>query len=512
IEHGYDAETFLEQVCRKAGLPPDAWLDDDTQLWTFEGISIRRPLASAIPNHFDTVGPDTEDLQKLAAFARQNVEAIVRGSVANSYLAGAFDGQVQGVVFTLSDEGTTVAEVARFDPRNDMPLQATLFELCKAAAAAARTQRITADRLPQLEADLAVVWNPRLLGKASETRLPDLDPQRYALAAVLRDRWTLVIDPDRRAEELRETALQRLRSPDGGAAMLYALQFAATRTPVTIGNTARPMLGNAIRPPAVAGTFYPADPQEINAALKELFREPARPEKHAAAMLPHAGWIYSGKVAAAVLNRLEIPERVIVVSPKHSGVGADWAVAPHTTWALPLVSLQSDPDLAQRIAEHVPNMTLDGLAHAGEHAIEVLLPLIAARNPSTKVVGIAITSGSYAALQEAGQKLAEVVASYDEPPLLIISSDMSHYRDDASTRKDDREALDAMASLDPQRLYETVIGNSITMCGIRPAVLIMETLKAMGKLNRMEEVAYATSAEVSGDTRRVVGYAGVLFD
>jgi AmmeMemoRadiSam system protein B len=88
---------------------------------------------------------------------------------------------------------------------------------------------------------------------------------------------------------------------------------------------------------------------------------------------------------------------------------------------------------------------------------------------------------------------------------------MNHFADDVETRRVDRMALDAIETLDPARVYETVRANHISMCGAGPCVIVMETLRQLGCLHRCESVGYTTSAEASGDTDRVVGYAGLLF-
>lgn len=516
VEHKYDARTFLEQLCRKAGLPADAWLDDDTTLLTFEGMAIRRPLATVLNRVSvvsDIVGPTPDEIQRLAHFAGENVTAIVSGATPSFYQPGGYDGMVQGVVLSLLDaSGAVVVESSRVSPGDEMPLQATLFDLSKALAVAVRTKRIAPERLPELRTRLAVFWNPRVLGTAAEVDGTQFDSSRQAVAAVLGDRWTVVYRPGAEPAELLRDVVDRLRSPDASSALIYAMNVGTTDGPVETGNVGRPLRGGAVRPPAVAGAFYPAERREVDPMLAELFTEERQPEPHAAAMLPHAGWVYSGRVAAQVLNRLEIPQRVVIVGPKHHAVGAEWAVAPHETWSLPGMSLKSDPELAGQLAEAVPLMALDALAHATEHSIEVQLPLIARLNPATQVVGIAIHGGGYQALKDAGARLAEVLAQYDPVPLLLISSDMNHFADEPTTRRLDRLALDAMLTLQPDRLLETVVTNRISMCGVRPAVLVMETLRALGKLDRAEEVAYATSAETSGDTQRVVGYAGVIFD
>ena len=106
--------------------------------------------------------------------------------------------------------------------------------------------------------------------------------------------------------------------------------------------------------------------------------------------------------------------------------------------------------------------------------------------------------------------LAKVMSEMDEQPLLVISSDMNHYASDAETRRLDEMALAAMETRDPEQLYNTVTSKHISMCGLLPAVIAMETLQQLNKLNKTERVAYGTSGDVSGDKSRVVGYAGLL--
>jgi AmmeMemoRadiSam system protein B len=163
------------------------------------------------------------------------------------------------------------------------------------------------------------------------------------------------------------------------------------------------------------------------------------------------------------------------------------------------------------LADSVTGLVLDSAAHRREHSVEVQLPLVARLAPETHVVGIVLHGGDLDALERFAEQLAGVIGRLDERPLLVVSSDMNHYADDAQTRVRDRLALGAIEALDPERLYRTVMDEQISMCGVLPAVLAMKTLRRLNLLNRCEEVGYATSADASGDRQRVVGYAGLLF-
>ncbi len=267
------------------------------------------------------------------------------------------------------------------------------------------------------------------------------------------------------------------------------------------------------RPAAVAGVFYPGTANEITREMDAMFAGPApmTPQAWAGVMVPHAGWMYSGRLAASVFRCVQFPSRAIILCPKHRVPGSQWAVEPHGRWLFTGGQLDSDPELAARLAGGITGLEPDAMAHREEHAIEVQLPLLARLAPKLRVVGITVGGGGLTDLLHFGDQMAEVLQDMPERPLLIISSDMNHFADDAATRRVDRLALDAIESLDPERVYDTVWRNRISMCGIGPCVIVMKALQKLGCLNRCETVGYATSADAGGPTDRVVGYAGLLF-
>ena len=227
-------------------------------------------------------------------------------------------------------------------------------------------------------------------------------------------------------------------------------------------------------------------------------------------MIPHAGLQYSGRIAGQVLARLQIPSTVIIIGPKHTRDGVEWAVAPHQKWQLPGGELESDPELAKLLTDGIDGLELDAAAHANEHCIEVELPLIQYLSPNTRVVGLAIGGGSLDRCQKFGEQLANVISQLDECPLLLISSDMNHFAADAENRRLDEMALAALETLDPAQLYDVVTKNNISMCGMLPAVIVMEALRHQNELTKTKRVGYATSGDITGDLSRVVGYAGMV--
>jgi AmmeMemoRadiSam system protein B len=267
-----------------------------------------------------------------------------------------------------------------------------------------------------------------------------------------------------------------------------------------------------VRPSCVAGTFYPADVSALRRELVRLFpADDNPPESWRAGIIPHAGWTYSGHVAAAVLGQIEAPESIVIFCPKHRPEGAEWAVAPYERWLIPGGAVAGDRELAEDLAATVRGLEMDERPHAAEHAIEVQLPLIAHQWPAARVVGITIGRADLESCRHFADDLAQVMRRRAPQPLLLVSSDMNHFGTDAENRRLDALAIDALARLDPELLYTTCRDNRITMCGVLPAVIVLETLRRLGGLNECRRVAYATSADANGDTSRVVGYAGLLF-
>src|SRR5215208_1976344 len=151
-----------------------------------------------------------------------------------------------------------------------------------------------------------------------------------------------------------------------------------------------------VRSPAVAGRFYPGTAAEVSAAVAQLYPPHPGPGRDAAAvMCPHAGWIYSGKLAARTLAEVVVPERVIALCPNHTGLGARVAVFASGAWKVPGTSVTIDEELATAVLEEahgVRGCRADGEAHVFEHAIEVLVPLLLARQPALRLVPVVVGS------------------------------------------------------------------------------------------------------------------------
>jgi AmmeMemoRadiSam system protein B/AmmeMemoRadiSam system protein A len=514
VEHNFDARQFLEQVCLKAGLAPNDWKRDDTQLMIFEGYSIQAPIEREVLSAEEEPaagGPSRAELVALADFCRSNLVAFAVGATPSYYLPGGFDASVCGASISIGPPGNPGnLEASSLSLRADRPLQSTLYNLAETLAKALRERGADLRTLGRGDVGLTILRDPAMHGTADQPDLGGLDPRRRALVVVDASRSVWLFDPSRTAGQLAADALALGAFPTPAAASVFSMAAVSTVPRAAAAFLPRGGAGPALRMPAVAGSFYPARPEEIQGLLAKFLPQPPVAEPWPAAMVPHAGWVYSGRLAAATLSRIKIPEQVIVFCPKHRPGGAEWAVAPHETWSFPGGKMAADPELAKRLAGGIPGLELDAVSHQQEHAVEVHLPILARLAPDARVTGIAVGRSDLPGLLRFAEGLAEVLKGLPQRPLLVISSDMNHYASDADTRRLDRLALDSMQALDPARLFETVTQNRISMCGMGAAVIVMQALRQLDGLRRFELVGYTTSAEASGDTNRCVGYAGVL--
>jgi MEMO1 family protein len=266
-----------------------------------------------------------------------------------------------------------------------------------------------------------------------------------------------------------------------------------------------------IRPPAVAGRFYPSEPARLNKELDSFLATGAHEEKirAQACLVPHAGYKYSGHVAGAVYSRLEIPARVILLGPRHFPRGASFAILSEGGWQTPLGFAPIDHPLAEKIMRACPLLREDAVAHESEHSLEVQLPFLQRLAPSFAFVPIVIGSVQYLELEALGNAIADVIGSEGGPIFVIASSDMNHYESDAITRVKDRKATDRILALEPRELFDTVRNEEISMCGYGATVAVLTAVRRLGA-TRAELVRYATSGDAGGDLEEVVGYAGII--
>jgi AmmeMemoRadiSam system protein B len=273
------------------------------------------------------------------------------------------------------------------------------------------------------------------------------------------------------------------------------------------------MSATFLRAPAVAGRFYPGDPDDLRAEalgyLSEASSTNQAPVRALGCIAPHAGYMYSGHVAGAVFARIDVPRRCIVLCPNHTGMGRALAVMSEGAWQTPLGDVAINGELAAALKQRFPALQEDAAAHRAEHAVEVELPFLLLRQPELTFVPIALGTGQFEILEQLGKAVADVISAQADPVLIVASSDMNHYESDMVTRAKDHRAIERILILDPCGLFDVVTQQSISMCGLGPAVVMLTAARQLGAKSA-ELVKYATSGDVSGDRDMVVGYAGVV--
>ena len=273
------------------------------------------------------------------------------------------------------------------------------------------------------------------------------------------------------------------------------------------------MATTILRHPAVAGRFYPGNPDDLRAeALAYLSQASFAnqiPVRALGCIAPHAGYMYSGHVAGAVFARVEVPRRCIVMCPNHTGMGRALAIMSEGAWQTPLGEVPIGAELAGALKRRFPALQEDSAAHRAEHAAEVELPFLLLREPKVRFVPIVLGTNQFEVLEQLGKALADVIAAQNDPVLIVASSDMNHYESDAVTRVKDHRAIERILSLDPRGLFDVVTQEDISMCGFGPAVAMLTAARQLGAKSA-ELVKYATSGDISGDRDMVVGYAGVV--
>jgi len=277
------------------------------------------------------------------------------------------------------------------------------------------------------------------------------------------------------------------------------------------------------RMPAVAGAFYQSSAESLRMEIENCFQHRIGPgrlpkkvegkRKPPSLISPHAGYIYSGPVAAHSYLQLEDrmrPEVVVVLGPNHYGVGSAVSIYPEGEWITPLGSVKIDDKLALRLAELSDIFTLDEISHLREHSIEVQIPFLQYVLGGFKLVPICLLDQGLKTCLEVGRCLAEALRDY-ESFLLVASTDLTHYEPDEVAKEKDSLALGKIRELDVEGLYRVIRENDISMCGYGAVAAVLEASKRLGA-KKAELLKYATSGDVTGDRGAVVGYAAVKIE
>lgn len=250
-----------------------------------------------------------------------------------------------------------------------------------------------------------------------------------------------------------------------------------------------------IRNPAVAGQFYPSDPAELKKLINSFGSKNRTivKEKVIACILPHAGYIYSGKVASEVLSSIEVAQTCLIIGPNHSGYGEPSSISREGEWKTPFGNLKINTALADELIKNSMYLVDDPTAHANEHSVEVELPLIQelARKDFTFVPMVLAWAGDLV-YKDIAESIAKSIKTLKKDVTIIASSDMTHYESQNSAAHKDEEAIKAILKLNESELLETIERLSISMCGYIPAVVtIMAAKNSAQKKPRLYHIRQA---------------------
>jgi len=266
------------------------------------------------------------------------------------------------------------------------------------------------------------------------------------------------------------------------------------------------------RPPIVAGTFYEATRDRLRQQVAFCFKEsPVQEakERFIGAVVPHAALLYSGHVAASFYAVADLPKRLIILCPNHTGLGHFAAINREGTWQTPFGEARIDTALADALLKKTSLLAEDERAHAREHSLEVQLPFLQQLLGDFTFVPICLGAPRYEMCEEIGHAIADVVTAQDEPVGLIASSDLNHYEDQKTTMVKDALAIEQVLALNPRELWRVVNELDVSMCGYIPTTAMLIAARNLGA-SRARLMKHATSGDINHDYGHVVGYASII--
>jgi len=276
-----------------------------------------------------------------------------------------------------------------------------------------------------------------------------------------------------------------------------------------------------VRRSAVAGSWYAGTREALKTQIEECFTHslgPGKlpkvvekgPRKIIGLVCPHAGYMYSGPVAAHSYYSLAMdgkPDIVVLFGPNHSGFGSALATMNEGVWRTPFGDVEIDSEVANEIVCESRVVDVDDSAHAREHSIELQLPFLQYLFGSAfKFVPISFLMQDLETSREVGRAVAK--ALLDKNALVIASTDMTHYEPQEGAERKDKIVINAILKMDEEQLYSAVKSYGISMCGYGPVMAMIVAAKALGAKNA-QLLCYKTSGDVIGDYSAVVGYASV---
>ncbi|MEA3328428.1 MAG: AmmeMemoRadiSam system protein B [Candidatus Omnitrophota bacterium] len=264
-----------------------------------------------------------------------------------------------------------------------------------------------------------------------------------------------------------------------------------------------------VRHPAAAGYFYPNSQADLTKQIKKYVNKGLEKLPAIGAILPHAGYVYSGAVTGVTASQIGPKNSFVILGLNHRRQGKPYAIMTKGKWRTPLGDVEIDAPLGETILKNSDHLQEDPEAHANEHSIEVQLPFLQYLQPDARIVPITISGEEAGVFKKIGLEIARAVISLGRNSCILASSDMTHYEPEDSARSKDKQAINAILGLNEDLLLEKISELEISMCGYAPAVAMLSACKKLGA-KRGRLIKYRTSGEVTGDHEQVVGYAGIL--
>lgn len=275
------------------------------------------------------------------------------------------------------------------------------------------------------------------------------------------------------------------------------------------------------RRPAVAGSFYPSDPKQLESEIESCFLHPLGPGKLPPSsykakepiicVCPHAGYQYSGPVAAHSylhVSSLDKPDTIIVVGPNHYGIGSGISAYFQGEWLTPLGSVTIDVATAELIKKEVEIIDEDYEAHRYEHSIEVQIPFLQYIYGKISFIPICLGFQDIGTARELGRGISKALNG--KRFVFVASSDLTHYEPHEVASRKDKLLLSSLELLDTEKFYKILLDEDISACGYGAIATAIELAKNLG-YKRAEILKYATSGDMTGEKGSVVGYPSVRF-
>ncbi|KZX17736.1 hypothetical protein MBCUT_00300 [Methanobrevibacter cuticularis] len=289
-----------------------------------------------------------------------------------------------------------------------------------------------------------------------------------------------------------------------------------------------------IRKPAVAGLFYDNNPEDLKKTIEWCFNHELGPgkipklgkkskdlideinshdKKIYGSIIPHAGYIYSGPIAAHTYYELVetgFPETFIILCPNHTGLGSEISIYSEGAWDTPLGRVVIDESFANTMISKSDIITSDSSAHLKEHSCEVHLPFLQYFSNDFKIVPIVMGMQDIETSTNLANVIVETANELNTSISIIGSTDLTHYKPREIAQKQDNLIMDAIAKMDEFALLRYIDEIGITMCGYGTTVATIKASRAFGAKSG-KILKYATSGDISGDFSSVVGYCSAIF-